>query len=63
MKRLFVVTALVTLAGCASIDLSNRASCTVGGDRVLITSMWQWFGISTELDKRDAAAILKGCKP
>ena len=61
MKVIIVLAALL-LAGCANVDLSNRISRTVACDKVLITSMWQWFGITTEVDKRDADALLKGCK-
>jgi hypothetical protein len=60
--RFTIILAALALTGCASIDLSNRISRTVGCDKVLTTSMWQWFGVTTEVDKRDADAILKGCK-
>jgi hypothetical protein len=61
MKFTIILAALL-LTGCASIDLSNRVSRTAACDKVLVTSMWQWFGITTEVDKRDADALLKGCK-
>ena len=62
MKRtVIIVAAALLLAGCGTIDLSNRVSCTVGKDKVLLTSMWQFFGITVEADKRDAKAILAGC--
>ena len=61
MKPTIIFAALL-LSGCASVDLSNRISRTAACDKVLTTSMWQWFGITTEVDKRDAEALLKGCK-
>ena len=61
--RIITAALALALAGCASIDLSNRASCTLAKDKVLITSMYQWFGVTVELDKRDAAEILKKCSP
>ncbi len=62
MKRIIIAIATLGLAGCASIDLSNRASRTIACDKVLVTSMYQWFGVTVELDKRDAAELLKECK-
>ena len=61
MNRLLICCALA-LSGCGSIDLSNRISRTAACDKVLATSMWQWFGISTEIDKRDATTLMKDCK-
>jgi hypothetical protein len=60
--RIITAALALALAGCASINLSNRASRTVACDKVLVTSMYQWFGITVELDKRDAAELLKACK-
>lgn len=63
MKKLLLCALLATQAGCATkLDLSNRISRTEACDKVLVTSMWQFFGISTEVDKRDAEAMLKKCK-
>lgn len=62
MKRFITIIGALALAGCASIDLSNRISRTAACDKVLTTSMWQWFGITVEVDKRDAESLLKGCK-
>ena len=62
MKELAMILS-VALSGCSTIDLSNRASRTLACDKVIVTSMWQLFGISTELDKRDAEALLKDFKP
>jgi outer membrane lipoprotein SlyB len=63
MKRLLPAIAALALAGCANIDLSNRISRTADCQKVLTTSMWQFFGVTTEVDKRDADSLLKGCKP
>jgi hypothetical protein len=62
IKTAVILCAALALAGCASIDLSNRISRTAACDKVLITSMWQWFGVAVEVDKRDAEPMLKGCK-
>ena len=70
MKRFFitmataflVISAAFSLSGCGTAKLSNRLSDTKACDKVLITSWWQWFGISTEADERDAAELLADCK-
>lgn len=53
----------MSLAGCGTLELSNRPMRTLACDKVYITSLWQVFGIAVEMDKRDAAVILKDCKP
>lgn len=63
MKSIVLLLLAVALAGCGSLELSNRPMRTLACDKVYITSLWQWFGIAAEMDKRDAAVILKDCKP
>lgn len=60
--KLAALVVCVALAGCGTAKLSNRISETKACDKVLITSWWQWFGITTEADERDAAVLLKGCR-
>jgi hypothetical protein len=63
VNRLVIILAALALTGCASLDLSNRASRTLACDEVLLTSKWgKWLGVTTVLDARDAAPLLKDCK-
>ena len=59
-----VIAATFAQAGCATkIDLSNRVSRTEACDEVHVTSKWtKWFGFTTIVDEKDAAAILEKCK-
>lgn len=50
---------LLALSGCASADFTNRPVCTLPGDSAYIISFWKFFGIATEIDKRDVAVICK----
>ena len=62
MKHLIVILLCASLSGCGTVKLSNRISETAACDKILITSWWQWFGITTEVDEKDAAVLLAKCK-
>ena len=61
MKHLTLILLCACLSGCGSLKLSNRISETAACDKILITSWWQWFGITTEADEKDAAVLLANC--
>lgn len=61
-QLLIAVSLALLLAGCGTAKFSNRIAPTLACDKVLVVSWWQWFGISTEADERDASVILAKCK-
>ncbi len=68
MKSILLLASLLSvlpaLNGCATkIDLSNRLVRTEACDEMMIVSKWtKWFGVSSNVDARDAAATLERCK-
>lgn len=66
MKTLIVSLFLaVVLSGCnASFPkkpefLDNRVTCTAAKDKAFVTSLYGWFGISTELSEKDLEFVCK----
>jgi hypothetical protein len=63
MKKLALAVAALALSGCAVGTFTTRAACTVAGDKVVLLSQWgELPSVGTELDSRDAKAILEACK-
>lgn len=63
MKRTTIILAALLLSGCATGTFTTRAACTVAGDKMFLVSQYGSLpGITTPLDKRDAAPILRECK-
>lgn len=62
MRAALILASLAALAGCASVDLSNRVTCTAAGDRVLVASMWGPVGVASWVHADDARALIAaGC--
>ena len=53
MKIAILLALCATLAGCGSLDLSNRVACTVARDQALVVSMYGPIGVASKVDKRD----------
>jgi hypothetical protein len=65
MRKLTIpaLCAAALLSGCATGTFTTRGSVTLACDKVLLSSQWGVLpAITTELDPRDAAPILKECK-
>jgi hypothetical protein len=63
INGILILSAALALSGCAAGTFTTRGACTIAGDKVILVSQWGVLpGISTELDQRDAAPILKECK-
>jgi hypothetical protein len=63
MTRIITILAALALAGCAAGTLTTRASITLAGDKVLLNNQLGMLpSIGTELDQRDAAAIIAAHK-
>ncbi len=55
-----LVVAAAALSGCATTDgLTNRVTCSKAGDKAYFLSLYWRFGVSAEVDQRDATAICK----
>lgn len=54
-----ILCAILAGTGCANItqQLDNRVVCTASKDQGYIVSLWGTFGISTALNKDDAARL------
>lgn len=63
MKRLTIVFAALALAGCASGTFTTRGAVTLDGTKVLLCSQWGALPcVGTEMDPRDAQAIIEALK-
>ncbi|MES2958508.1 MAG: hypothetical protein V4792_09980 [Pseudomonadota bacterium] len=64
LRSLLITCAVVALSGCSTLGakIDNRVSCTLGGDKMLYTSMWGWVGVTSEVDARDAAQCAKAAQ-
>lgn len=59
-KTLATLVAAAALSGCASTDaLTNRVACTAAKDKAYFLSLYWRFGVSAEVDEKDAKAICK----
>jgi hypothetical protein len=58
-SRLFLLTVLVALSGCATRPewLANRLTCAVAGDKSYVASMWGPIGIASVIDDKDTAVL------
>jgi hypothetical protein len=59
MKRVLVFFVLATLAGCSTVNLDNRVTCTVAKDKAFFVSEWGPLGVSATISEADRAAICK----
>ena len=57
----FLVFAL-TLTACDTLKFSNRLAVTEACDKIIVASWWNYFGIATDIDPRDAEARLQKCR-
>ena len=63
MNRLAIILAALALSGCASGTFTTRGAVTLDGSKVLLCSQWGALPcIGTEMDQRDAAAIIEAMK-
>lgn len=62
MKLILSLLMVMSLTACgtlSNLDLSNRVACSVAKDRGFVVSMWQVFGIASDLDAKDVDVICK----
>jgi hypothetical protein len=63
MNRFLILCAALLLGGCAQGTLTTRGAITLAGDKVLLCSQWGALPcIGTEIDGRDAWAIIEAMK-
>lgn len=58
--KYFILLLALAISGCANFRteyLGNRITCTVGGDKAYVTSLWGIIGISSEIVKEDSDII------
>ena len=59
MNTCSIIFAAALLSGCATGTVTTGASITLAGDKVLLSSQWGALpSITTEMDQRDAQAII-----
>lgn len=61
-KTIATLVAAAALSGCATnvVDgLKNRVTCSAAKDKAYFLSLYWRFGISAEVDQKDAEAICK----
>ena len=59
LVSLFLVMSLTACGTLSNLDLSNRVACSVAKDRGFVVSMWQVFGIASDLDAKDTEVLCK----
>ena len=63
MNRVAIAVVSLALAGCAQGTFTTRASITLAGDKVMLNSQYGKVpSIGTEMDERDAWAIIEAFK-
>lgn len=65
VSKSLILLSLLTmlLSGCATGNFENRLALTLGGDELLIVSKYGFFGVATEISKKDLDAIKSFQKP
>jgi hypothetical protein len=53
MRTTLLALLCAALAGCGSLDLSNRVVCSLARDQALVVSLYGPIGIASKIDKRD----------
>lgn len=62
-SRLAIVTTALLLTGCAPGTFTTRGAVTLGGDKVILCNQFGALScIGTELDQRDAWAIIEALR-
>jgi hypothetical protein len=63
MKRLAIIMAALALAGCETGTFTTRGAVTLDGTKVLLCNQLGALPcVGTEMDERDAAAIIEAMK-
>lgn len=63
MKHVAAILVALALAGCAPGTFTTRGAITLAGDKVLLCNQWGPLPcIGTEMDQRDAWAVIEALK-
>jgi hypothetical protein len=65
MNRILILAALLALSGCSTLKgtFANRASCSLDGHLLLVSSMYGPIGITSKVDEADAAVVCTKAAP
>lgn len=59
MKKLLLLTTLLLLSACGTLNLENRIACTVAKDKAVYVSQYGQLGVASTIDPKDAQVLCK----